>query len=158
MNFKDIHSSIETFNKLNIVNNIDKPIYIDRSKGNRYELQQFNWTMKQRNYRQKMKKLSRGVKIKQVDNVDSLDELQKIIRKNELSQNWSRLEKTTKLKKLSQYLDKLDVKKAHLKLIKIFTYTKFKEGKLKSSKSVLYDKIEFNIEKIPLVEEYIKSL
>ena len=105
--------------------------------------------MQCRNYRQKMRKISQGIKVKQYDEVDSIDKLQELLYKNEISQNWTRLDKKYKLEKLSEYIDTLGVKKDHLKPLKVFIYTKFKEGKLKSSKSVIYDKTECKIKTIP---------
>ena len=156
MDFLEIVESIDTFNNLNIVNKIERPVYVDKRKGNQYELDQFNWTMKCRNYRQNIKKLSKG--IKQYEEVESIDKLQELLYKNDLSQSWSRLEKKHKLEKLSEYLSNLDIKREHLKKIKVFTYTKFKKGKFKSSKSVIYDKEEHLIKEIPLVNTYIQSL
>jgi len=157
MDFNEIITSVDIFNNLNIVNKIERQVYIDKRKGNQYELDQFNWTMKCRNYRHKMRHISKGFKVKTYDTVDSLDNLQDILYKNDLSQPWSRLEKHHKLEKISDYITTLNFNGPELKQIKTYIYTKFKEGKLKSSKSVIYDKIDHKITNIPLIKEFIKT-
>tara|TARA_B110000902_G_C14219131_1_gene554406 strand:+ start:741 stop:1220 length:480 start_codon:yes stop_codon:yes gene_type:complete len=158
MDFNEIITSVDTFNNLNIVNKIDRAVYVDKKKGNQYELDQFNWTMKCRNYRHKMKHISKGFKVKIYDTVDSLENLQDILYKNDVSQPWSRLEKHHKLEKISDYIKTLSFNSSNLKLIKTHVYTKFKKGKLKSSKDVIYDKKECKIINIPIVKDYIKTL
>tara|TARA_B110000211_G_scaffold233907_1_gene301567 strand:- start:1106 stop:1585 length:480 start_codon:yes stop_codon:yes gene_type:complete len=158
MNFNEITHSLDTFNNMNMVNKIDRTTYVDKSKGNQYELDQFNWTMKCRNYRQKMRHISHGFKVKVYDNVSSLDKVQQMLYKSEVSQSWTRLEKQYKLEKISDYIDTLGFTGDKLKQIKTYIYTAFKENKLKSSKSVIYNKNECKIISIPVVKEYIKTL
>ena len=158
MNFNEIVTSIDSFNNLNVVNKTSRAVYTDKRKGNQHELDQFNWTMSCRNYRQKMNNISKGIKIKTYDEVNSLDKLQEILYKNELSQSWTRLEKRHKLEKISEHIANLGIDRDHLKQIKTFLYTKFNEGKLKSGKSVIYDKNECKITDIPILKDYIKTL
>uniref|UniRef100_A0A6C0B4P1 Uncharacterized protein n=1 Tax=viral metagenome TaxID=1070528 RepID=A0A6C0B4P1_9ZZZZ len=158
MNFNEIMNSVDTFNNINIVNNMDREVYIDKNKGNQYALDQFNWTMKCRNYRQKIRHISKGFKVKNYDSVDTLDKLQEMLYKNNISQPWSRLEKHHKLEKISEYIDVLTINRDNVKEVKTYIYTKFNNGKLKSSKTVIYDREACKIKKIPVLEEYIKTL
>lgn len=158
MNFNEIMNSVDTFNNINIVNNMDREVYIDKNKGNQYALDQFNWTMKCRNYRQKIRHISKGFKVKNYDSVDTLDKLQEMLYKNNISQPWSRLEKHHKLEKISEYIDALTINRDNVKEVKTYIYTKFNNGKLKSSKTVIYDREACKIKKIPVLEEYIKTL
>ena len=159
MNFNEIMNLVDTFNNMNIVNKIDREVYIDKNKGSQYALDQFNWTMKCRNYRQKIRHISKGFKVKNYDSVDSLDKLQEILYKNDVSQPWSRLEKHHKLEKISEYIDTLNIINSdRVKEVNTYIYTKFKNGDLKSSKTVIYDREACKIKKIPIVEEYFKIL
>ena len=158
MEYIEIKNSIEKFNNHNIVNEIEKPIYVDKSKGNRYELDQFNWTMKCRNYREQRRQEKSGFKVRKKEEVNSLDEIQKMMLKNELSQSWARLEKHHKLESINNYISSLNLDKDTNKTVKIFIYTKYKAGKLKSSKSVVYDKEACEIKNIPLLKEFLKIL
>ena len=158
MEYSEIKNAIEKFNRNNIVNEIAKPIYIDKRKGNRYELDQFNWTMKCKNYREKRRQERLGYKVRKKEEVNSIDEIQNMILKNELSQSWSRLEKHHKLENINKFISSLNLDKDTNKKVKVFVYTKYKAGKLKSNKSVVYDKETCEIKDIPLLKEYIKTL
>tara|TARA_B110000902_G_C14173109_1_gene537631 strand:+ start:363 stop:842 length:480 start_codon:yes stop_codon:yes gene_type:complete len=158
MEFDELVSAVQTFNTKNVVNTPPVKKYKSNSNGNRYELDQFNWTMKRRNYRQTVRNKMKGITVKPVTKVNTLDKLQELLNNNALSQKWSRLEKHHKLQKLNEYMTTFNLSGEFAKKIKIFVYTKFKQGKLKSAKSVVYDSNKYIIKNIPIVDEYLKTL
>jgi len=159
MEFEELLDKVVKFNNKNIVNTVlPHPKFIDKSKGNRYELDQFNWTMQKRNYFQNLRNEIKGFKKKEYISVNSLDEVQDMMLKNALSQKWTRLEKHHKLKQISEYLTSLDIDKKKMKDVKIYIYGEFNKGSLKSSKSVNYNQEECKIMEIPLLVKYINTL
>lgn len=156
MDFNEFKKKINDFNNLNIVNTVPEAKYIDKTKGNTYELDQFNWTMKCRNYRQDVRNELKGFKKKKFKVIDSLDMVQTLMLEQDFGVKWSKLTKKNKLIKIGEYLENLDIKKEYRKKIKIFTYTGFNKGILKNSKTVNYDKLNYKIIEIPLIIEKIK--
>ena len=67
MEFEELLDKVVKFNNKNIVNTVlPHPKFIDKSKGNRYELDQFNWTMQKRNYFQNLRNETKGFKKKNI--------------------------------------------------------------------------------------------
>ena len=114
--------------------------------------------MKRRNYRQDMRNKIKGITVKPITEINTLDNLQELLNNKALSQKWSRLETHYKLQKLNEYMLTFSLNNECLKKCKIFAYTTFKQGKFKSSKSVVYDSNTHLIKEIPILKEYIKTL
>ena len=156
MEFNELKKNISNFNNFNIVNTVPEPKYIDKTKGNTYELDQFNWTMKCRNYRQDVRNELKGFKKKSFKVIDSLDMVQVLMKEQDFGAKWSKLTKKNKLIKIGEYLESLNINKEYQKEMRVFTYTKFNKGILKNSRTVNYDKLNYKIIEIPLIIEKIK--
>lgn len=142
MEIPELIKSIEKFNCSKQVNTLPKK----NVRGNQYALDQFNWELKKREYYRKIKNERRGIKVKQVNKVSNLDEVQKQLYKNRFTKDWKKLDKNSKLQKISEYLKCLQGTYEDKKKIKEEVYNLFQLGKLKDN--VNYDKSNMKIVKI----------
>jgi len=142
MKIPELIKSIEEFNSSKQVNTIPKKNF----RGNQYALNQFNWELKKREYFRKIKNERMGIKVREVKKVSNLDEVQKQLHKNRFTKDWKKLDKNSKLQKISEYLKSLMGNYEDKKKIKEEVYSLFRKGKLKDN--VNYDKHNMKIVKI----------
>ena len=144
MEISKLMESIETFNNSKQVNVTPVKNY----RGNQYALDQFNWELQKRTYFRKIKNERLGIKTKETKQVTSIDEVQKQLYKNRFTKDWKKLDKTSKLQKISEYLRTLEGDYDTKKKIKTEIYRLFHKGKL--NKQVEYDKHNMKILKIKI--------
>ena len=157
MDFIELKKNIERFNNKDIVNEIPEPVYSDKTKGNTYELSQFNWKIRSRNYRQNLKDTIEGIKRRETKEISSINDIQQLMEREEFGKKWSKLTKNNKLLKLREYLDNLDIKREHRNKIKTYAYTEFNKGAL-NNKNVKYDMENYKICEIVLIIKKLEDI
>lgn len=144
MEISNLMKSIETFNNSKQVNVTPKKNY----RGNQYALDQFNWELQKRTYYRNIKNERLGIKTRETTQVTSIDEVQKQLYKNRFTKDWKKLDKTSKLQKISEYLRTLEGDYDKKKQIKTKIYGLFDKDQL--NKEVEYDKRNMKILKIKI--------
>jgi len=158
MDFETLSNNINEFNNISITVG---PTQEKISTFQQYELDQFNWNMRKRNYYQDLREEKKGFKQFPKKEFSNIDLIQTQLDKNMFGKKWSKLDKVSKLKKLDEYifhlvnLNTLNIEKKTS--LKKYVYSLFKKGKIKN-KMVKYNNELFKIEKIDTVDKYIETI
>ena len=158
MNFDALSKKINEFNNISI---LDEPKQEKVSNFQQYELDQFNWNMRRRNYYQDLREEKKGFKQYPKKQLSNIDLIQTQLDNNMFGKKWSKLDKVSKLKKLDEYIfslvnsNKLDIKSKTS--LKKYTYSLFNKGQIKN-KMVEYNSEIYEIENINIVNKYIETI
>ena len=158
MDFETLSNNINEFNNISIT---VEPTQEKISTFQQYELDQFNWNMRKRNYYQDLREEKKGFKQFPKKEFSNIDLIQTQLDKNMFGKKWSKLDKVSKLKKLDEYifhlvnLNTLNIEKKTS--LKKYVYSLFNKGKIKN-KMVKYNYELFKIEKIDTVDKYIETI
>jgi len=158
MNFEDLSKKINEFNNVSIS---DEPKQEKISSFQQYELDQFNWNMRRRNYYQDLREEKKGFKQYPKKQFSNIDLIQTQLDNNMFGKKWSKLDKVSKLKKLDEYIFSLVNSKtlniADKTSLKKYIYSLFNKGQMKN-KMVEYNPETYKIEKINIVDKYIEMI
>ena len=111
-------------------------------KGNQQALSQFNWEMQKRAYYRDLNNQKKGFKQNNKKNFDNIDDIQKTLQISRLQKSWGKLDKVSKLEKLTEFIKSQPNKRELQKKL----YPMFEKGLLRNK--IKYDKVSMKIEKI----------
>ena len=165
MEFQELFNKVDTFNndhsltsviKSNTVPEFNKKDY----RGNQYEMDQFNWKMQYIDYKKKINDAKKGFVEKEYSEMDSVNDIQTILRNEQYAKPWGRMNDYCRKVKLQEYIDilvnerKIDDSKKNAYLR--YLYKKLSEKKLKLKKEIEYDHENQVVVSIPCLDSKLK--
>lgn len=165
MEFQELFNKVDAFNndhsltqviKSNAVPEFNKKDY----RGNQYEMDQFNWQMQYIDYKKKVNDAKKGLVEKEYAEMESVNDIQTILRNEQYSKPWGRMNDYCRKVKLQEYIDILvkegkiqeDKKNGYLN----YLYKKLREKKLKLKKEIEYNTDNQCIISIPCLDSKLK--
>lgn len=165
MEFEQMFTKVDNFNnshtytdviKTNSVPEFNKKDY----KGNQHEMDNFNWQMQYVDYKKKINDAKKGITVKEYSEMDSVNDIQTVLRNEQYSKPWGRMNNYCRKVKLQEYINSLcvdgkieDTKKpAYLN----YLYKKLNDNKLKLKKDIEYDNETQVIISIPCLDSKLK--
>ena len=165
MEFEQLLKRIQTFNnsESNINNILQNKLPENNAKnyrGNQYEMDQFNWQMQYMEYKKKLNDEKKQIRRVELEEVDTLDNLQDRLKIEQFSKPWGRMNPYCKKTKLTEYVQEyIDQGKINLDQKNIYTaylYKKLKNGLLKTKKEIEYDSDTQKIISIKCLDNKLK--
>ena len=173
MEFSDLVRKIDKFNKNSNVNIISEKVETilnnkvpivkkENYRGNQYELDQFNWELQKKEYYSRMRKERLGRTTKKETEIDSVDQLQNMLTKDQYSKKWNKLDLFCKKQKFKEYI--VDLRNSNLieedeeKIYLNYLYKMLNKKVLTKSTEVMYDIQRQKITEIPILDKKIKAL
>tara|TARA_B110000208_G_scaffold189674_2_gene251760 strand:+ start:5090 stop:5599 length:510 start_codon:yes stop_codon:yes gene_type:complete len=157
MEFKELVSTLKDFNKCDIehYNDILNNANNTSNSENKKQLNEFNWRMRIRNYREKIHNEQIGRQQKEFKIIETLDDIQAIMDKHDKNKKWHKLDLYTKKKLIREYVAALYSKKVLITSDTDsecqFLYTQLHKKKINKSKDVDYNIKAQKILNIPLL-------
>ena len=153
--FNNNHTYSEII-KSNAVPEFNKKNY----RGNQHEMDNFNWKMQYIDYKKKINDAKKGFVEKVYSQMDSVNDIQVVLRNAQYSKPWGRMNNYCRKVKLQEYINSLCIKgkiedskkSAYLK----YLYNKLKDNKLKLKRDIQYDNENQMIISIPCIDSKLK--
>ena len=112
MQFQELFNKVDTFNndhsfsdviKSNAVPEFNKKNY----RGNQHEMDQFNWQMQYIDYKKKINDAKKGFVEKEYTEMESVNDVQNVLKNEQFSKPWGRMNDFYKKIKLKEYIQLL---------------------------------------------------
>jgi len=165
MEFQQLFTKVDNFNNNHTYTDIIKsnsvPEFNKKNhRGNQHEMANFNWKMQYIEYKKKINDAKKGFVEKVYEEMDSVNDIQTILKNEQYSKPWGRMNNYCRKVKLQEYMDTLCLtgrveeskKPAYLK----YLYTKLNDNKLKVKKDIQYDSDKQVIVSIPCIDSKLK--
>ena len=165
MQFQELFNKVDTFNndhsfsdviKSNSVPEFNKKNY----RGNQHEMDQFNWQMQYIDYKKKINDAKKGFVEKEYTEMESVNDVQNVLKNEQFSKPWGRMNDFYKKIKLKEYIQLLiqqqKIEESKQKGYINYLYKKLSEKKLKLKKDIEYDNENQVIISIPCLDSKLK--